>query len=237
VLRFKGRPNIVFRAEKGYGARIQKFESFWKKSCERKALSLIEKYTGLRWKRFCVEVVGRRPDEKEKAFAALTDIPKKPACISLFDIKSNRSAAKDLIHELVHSIIWSTYISDRKRVKEMTLFDDIFADELLTELISQQIYVQMGLNKKVDYQEALQYGFETALEKIIDISGVQTNPWRLRKDKRHSTGAAKNLRKEMLDKLEKWFRKYLKEAQKGSTNALDGMKEIVSLFPNMSEHH
>lgn len=228
--------NIVFRAEKGYGARIQKFESFWRKRCERKALLLIEKYTGLQWKEFDVEVVGRQPDEKEKPFAALTDIPKKPTCISLFDIKNNRTTSKDLIHELVHSIIWSNYISDLKRMREMRLFDDIFADELLTELISQQIYVEMGWNKKVDYKEALEYGFETALEKIIDISGIQANPWRLRKDKRHSTGAAKNLRKRMLKKLEKWFRAYLKEVRKGNIDALDGMKEIVDLFPNMSEY-
>jgi len=230
-------PDIVFQAKRGYNAKVRDFEPFWRKNYERKAFNLIEKYTGLQWRRLAnhIEVVARRPNEKEKVFAALTDIPNRPDRISLFDVKSNESLSKDLIHELIHSIIWSTYLWDQ-RTKKIGLFDDIFADELLSELISQKIYIRLHLSKKMDYRGALQYGFETALEKIADILGVKADTWKLDKDARKSSAAAKNLRKDMLKKLEKWFREYLKNVEMRNTNALKAVNEIANLFSNIIEN-
>ena len=230
-------PDIVFQAKRGYKAKVKDFEPFWKENYEKKALKLVEKYTGLQWKRLTnrIKVVARRPEERQKVFAALTDIPRRPDNIFLFDVKSNESLSKDLIHELIHCIIWSTYLWNQT-TKTIRLFDDIFADELLSELISQKIYIQLHLSKKMDYRAALQYGFETALEKIADILGVNVDMWKLDKDARKSSAAAKILRKDMLKKLEKWFRKYLRNVERGTTNALKAVNEIANLFSNISEN-
>jgi hypothetical protein len=230
-------PDIVFQAKRGYKAKVRDFEPFWRENYENKAFKLIEKYTGLQWRRLAshIEVVARQPNENEKVFAALTDIPRRPDSISLFDVKSNESLSKDLIHELIHSIMWSTYLRDQ-RTKKIGLFDDIFADELLSELISQKIYIRLRLSKKMDYRGALQYGFETALEKIADILGVKSDTWKLDKDARKSSAAAKNLRKDMLKKLEKWFREYLRNVEMGTTNALKAVNEIANLFSNIIEN-
>lgn len=230
-------PSILFEAKKGYKTKMKKFETYWRATCEKRALKLIEKYTGLKWRQstHIVEVIARHPNHYEKAFSALTDIPHRPECISLFDMKNNESTSKDLIHELIHSIVWSNYLNDQ-RMKPIGLFDDIFADELLSELISQEIYIRIGLSKKMNYQEALIYGFETALEKIADILGVKLNTWRLSKDKRKSSAAAKNLRKNMMRELKEWFRNYIRNVQDRTTNALRGVNEIAHLFSNISEN-
>lgn len=233
----ENQPRILFQAMNGYVAKMKKFEPCWKNNYEKKALNLIEKFTGLKWRQSArvVRVVARHPNDYEKIFSALTDIPRRPEHILLFDMKNNESVTRDLIHELIHSIIWSNYLNDQ-RVRPIGLFDDIFADELLAELISQKIYIRMGLNKKMNYQEALMYGFETALEKIADILGIKANTWRLGIDKRKSSTAAKNLRKVMMHELKEWFRIYIRNVQIGTTNALRGVKEIANLFSNISEN-
>jgi hypothetical protein len=44
------------------------------------------------------------------------------------------------------------------------------------------------------------------------------------------------LRKDMLKKLEKWFREYLRNVEMGTTNALKAVNEIANLFSNISEN-
>ena len=68
------------------------------------------------------------------------------------------------------------------------------------------------------------------------FSGVKADPWKLKKDGRKSSAAAKNLRKDMLKKLEKWFREYLRNVETGTTNALKAVNEIANLFSNISEN-
>lgn len=104
----------------------------------------------------------------------------------------------------------------------MGFFEDIFCDEVLTELIAQKICIRLRPRARMDYGWALEYGFESAFEKIADILGFKLKTWNLGKDGRTSTLGAKKLREEMVSDLEKWFRSYMGHVRRGETSMLEG---------------
>lgn len=226
-------PILRFHAEKGFKSRIHQFQEVWQETYEDKALKLVEQYTGLPWKSSVVEINATRPKSAmEKAFLGDTD-PQDPSKIRLFSIGTKRSW-EALVHELIHSNIWAAYLSDL-RLREPGLFEDIFCDEILTELIAQKICISLKLRARMDYRWALEYGFETAFDRIADILGFNLNAWRLNRDRRRSSWGAKKLRGEGASNLEKWFKDYVKYVRRGEMNALKGRREILKLFPNISE--
>jgi len=226
-------PILLFHAEKGFKYKMHRFQEIWQGIYENKVLRLVEQYTGLPWKLSEVEINAIRPKSTiEKGFPGDTN-PQDPSKIRLFSI-GTKGSWEALVHELVHSNIWAAYRSDL-RLREIGLFEDIFCDEILTELIAQKICMRLKLRARMDYRWALEYGFETAFDRIADILGFKLNAWRLNRDRRRSSWGAKKLRGEVASSLEKWFEDYVKYVQRGEMNALKGRREILELFPNISE--
>jgi len=72
-----------------------------------------------------------------------------------------RTAKSTLIHELIHCIMWQAYYFDYRR-RNPTLFEDYFADELITCIV-EQIVLGRKLNRKM-CREAFEYALgETKL--------------------------------------------------------------------------
>jgi len=229
-------PVLKFNAEKGFKSRMPQFQHIWQETYESRALRLVEQYTGLPWKLSEIEITVTRPrSELEKAFRGDTN-PQDPSKIRLFTIKAKENPYETLVHELVHSNVWAAYYGDRKW-NEVRLFEDIFCDEILVELIAQKICKRLKISAKMDYRWALEYGFETAFDKIADILGFKLNIWKLDRDRRRSSWAAKRLRREMISDLERWFKDYSVHVRRRETNALRGRREVLQIFPNISERY
>jgi hypothetical protein len=145
-----------------------------------------------------------------------------------------------MAHELVHSCVWGNYMNDM-RWKEMALFEDIYADELLTEIISQKvcIHTQIGGRKRIDYSWAIRYGFITTFQKMSDIIGLEI-PENLKRewwiDRRTQPGGMKSFRVETKERLVSWSRSYFRKVQRGRTNAMEARRKITELTPSLSDY-
>jgi hypothetical protein len=226
-------PVLEFYTERRCKTRMKEFRDIWQNNYENRALNLVEQYTGLPWKLPELRITVISSASIGDPFQADVD-PKDPSKIRLVAMATKRGY-EVLVHELIHSNVWGAYNWDY-RFRQTGFFEDVFCDEILTELVSQQIGKRLSLRASINYQHALEYGLETTFDKIADILGYRLKTWSLGKDKRRSTAGAKKLRLEMITKLEKWFRGYLRRARVGETNLLEGRREILGLFPNISEY-
>lgn len=77
-----------------------------------------------------------------------------------------RSVKSVIIHELIHCLMWQAYYYDLRR-REVTLFEDYFADELLTSLV-EQVVLGRKLNR-IKYGEALEYAISETRQRIIGL--------------------------------------------------------------------
>ena len=131
----------------------------------------IKVYTNLGWKRNTVRV-HVHPKSKTGILGWIE--PAEPYAIRVHLSRDNRVNMSTMAHELVHSDVWSNYMED-SRWKEMRLFEDIFADELLTEVIGQKVYIRtnIGGRRQINYSWAIKYGFVTTFQRVADIIGLE----------------------------------------------------------------
>jgi hypothetical protein len=141
-------------------------------------------------------------------------LPTSPRRITLFVKKKDRYSdlKATLCHELIHSLMWSTYYFDNRRTAA-SLFADIFADELLTTMLEELII--QGQLDKVDFAWAFDYARKETY-------------YRLKNLKRE-----KDYRK-ILGELKTYLRDYRKAIREGS-NALKerqrALRDILSPLP------
>lgn len=82
--------------------------------------------------------------------------PTRPLRVNIYLRRSStwRTVKSTLIHELIHAIIWQNYYFDYRR-RNPTLFEDYFADELITCIV-EQIVLGKKPSRKI-CREALNY--------------------------------------------------------------------------------
>lgn len=85
--------------------------------------------------------------------------PTNPSRVSLFAERKDtrKTLLSTLCHELIHSLMWSTYYFDNRR-RPVSFFADAFSDELITTLLEEAII--QGSFKKIDFEGALDYARE-----------------------------------------------------------------------------
>ncbi|MEM3040856.1 MAG: hypothetical protein QXG97_02360 [Nitrososphaerota archaeon] len=105
---------------------------------------------------------GRRDDSCGFMF------PNSPARIYLYIKRgdSYNTIKPALCHEIIHCLVWSCELYDKRR-KEPTLFEDFFADELITTLLEELVI--KGTPKKVDVEWALDYARREAYQRLRDL--------------------------------------------------------------------
>lgn len=125
--------------------------------------------------------------------------PRSPRLITLFVKKKDKytNLKSTLCHELIHSLMWSNTLYDQRRTA-VSLFADIFADELLTTLLEQLIL--KGEFSKVDFEWALDYARKETSTRLRN----------LKREKDY---------KKIIDELEIYLKDYKRAIRQGS-NAL-----------------
>jgi hypothetical protein len=214
-----------------------KFNDYWKEK-RTKMLSKIRDYTGLKWKKNKRVSVHIKPASKKDVLGEMD--PSKPYDITLYMESDNRKNLSTMAHELVHSIVWSNYQEDL-RWREIRLFEDIFADELLTELISQKVCIKLniGRRKYIDYSWAIHYGFMTTFQRVADIIGLDLPKGFRRRwgmDRRKQPFGVKSFRGETMLILVHWSRGYFRRVLKGRITAMEARREVVKLMPCLSDY-
>jgi len=217
----------------------QKFREYWT-SVGNDLLKSVEKYTGLRWKRDRISI-HMKPESGADILGWIE--PSKPYDIMLHLTPDNRVNMSTIAHEIVHTNIWSNYMDDL-RWKEITLFEDVFADELLTEIIAQKVCIRIGIGgrRRIHYSWAIQYGFITTFLRVGRIIGLEL-PENLRSlerrwgvDRRTQPRGLKSFRGVTRDKLVSWSRDYFREVREGKTNAMEARRKLVENIPSLSDY-
>ena len=213
-----------------------RFKGYWREI----GVSLrrnIRDYTGLQWRRKKVRV-HIKPESGTSILGQIET--SEPYDIMLYLAPDNRTNMSTMTHELVHLNVWSNY-GENLRWMEMHLFEDIFADELLTEIISQKLCIRMNIGgrRRINYSWAIHYGFITTFERIGDIIGLELpenfkEKWGI--DRRTQSSEMKSFRAETKERLVSWSKNYFRKVRKGRTNAIVAHKKIVELLPSLSEH-
>lgn len=141
-----------------------------------------------------------------------------PSKISIY-VKKRDTYSKlksTLCHEIIHSLMWSRYYYDNRR-KPASFFADVFADELVTTLLEEEI--MKGKPERIDFEWAL------------DNACSETSA-RLRNLKRTEDY------EELLDALKDFFRQCRKSIKKGSDILKErerSLNEILSPIPSTLE--
>lgn len=150
--------------------RREYFSRRWKRDGP-KLLKRIEKDCGISFPRKVVEegvVVYLYKRRKEDGDYLGDMIETNPRRINLYLSKKStwRSVKSVIVHELIHCLMWQAYYYDLRR-REVTLFEDFFADELLTSLI-EQVVLRRKLDR-INYGEALDYAVSETRQRIIGL--------------------------------------------------------------------
>jgi len=214
-----------------------KFNDYWKEK-RAEMLNKIRGYTGLTWKKSKRVKLHIKPVSKKDILGEMD--PSKPYDITLYLESDNRKNLSTMAHELVHSIVWSNYQEDL-RWREIRLFEDIFADELLAELISQKVCIKLNIGRRryINYPWAIHYGFITTFQRVADIIGLDLpedfrRQWGI--DRRTQPFGVKSFRGETKTRLVRWSRGYFRRVLKGRTTAMEAHREVVELMPCLSDY-
>jgi len=191
------------------------FSRMWKRDGAR-LLRRIEKVCGISFPRRVVEegmVVYLYKRRKEDGDYLGDMVETSPRRINIYLAKdcSWRSVKGVIVHELIHCLMWQGYYYDLRR-REVTLFEDFFADELLTCLI-EQIVLGKKLDR-IDYGEALDYAISETRDRII----------KLRKRK-------KEYRK-MINALRGFLRDYLRNVRSKKSDILQERRRLLLELPS-----
>lgn len=140
--------------------------------------------------------------------------PTRPRRITLFVSKKDRykDLKATLCHELIHSLMWSTYYFDSRRTA-VSLFADIFTDELLTTMLEELII--KGQFYKIDFAWVFDYARKETYYRLKN----------LKREKDY---------KKIISELKTFLRDYRKAIREGS-NALKerqrALRDILSPLP------
>lgn len=95
--------------------------------------------------------------------------PTRPTEITVFVKKKDRyrqTLKSTLCHELIHSLLWSSHKFDQRRAA-VSLFADIFADELLTTMLEELII--KGTMNRVDFKWAFEYASQETYSRLESL--------------------------------------------------------------------
>jgi len=191
------------------------FSRMWERD-GRKLLKQIERVCGVGFPRRIVEegievyLYERRRDNGDY----LGDmIETNPRWINLYLARKStwRSVSAVIVHELIHCLMWQAYYYDLKR-REVSLFEDYFADELLTSLVE---HVVLGRSLgRIDYHGALDYAISEVRQRVIG----------LRKRKKEHRKMVKSLRE--------FMREYQRRVRRGESDILKERRRLLLDLPS-----
>lgn len=145
--------------------------------------------------------------------------PRHPSRISLYVKKKDRYSdlKSTLCHELLHALMWSCIRYDYRRAA-VSLFADIFADELLVTMLEELII--KGKLREVDFESALDYARRETISRLKN----------LKRERDYET---------IIEELKTFLKDYRKAIRQGS-NALKerqrALRDISSpLDPSLDE--
>lgn len=160
-------PHVVFkvgrrRVSNRERERLEQKKSHLERMWERHGLNIlkrIEKACGIRFpQRVCDEGIEiwlqiRRREDGEY----VGEMDETEPCKLILYLGRNetwKSAKAIIVHELIHCLTWQVYYYDLRR-REVTLFEDYFADELLTSLVEKIVLGRKLTRRQCD--DALNY--------------------------------------------------------------------------------
>jgi len=224
MLEMKNYPNLVFRlgrrvvSDRDHAWLLQKKDYFlrmWERD-GRKLLKQIEKVCGVGFPRRIVDegmevyLFKRRKDDGNYLGDMIETSPRR---INIYLARKStwRSVRAVIVHELVHCLMWQAYYYDLKR-REVSLFEDYFADELLTSLVE---HIVLGRSlSRIDYHGALNYAISEVRQRII----------RLRKRKKEYRKMVKSLRE--------FMREYQRRVRRGESDILKERRRLLLDLPS-----
>lgn len=160
-----------------------------------------------------IEVVLDVRSERRQGGSSGWMFPDSPSRIYLFVRRrdSYKSVESALCHELIHCLMWSCKYHDQRR-STTTLFEDFFADELVTTLL-EELTIK-GAVEKVDVEWGLDYARGEAYRRLRDLKRYRASYTRL-----------KTLLKEELAL-------YRRHVRAGRSDALKERRRIVAALPS-----
>lgn len=131
--------------------------------------------------------------------------------------KSTWKATKDImVHEMIHCLTWQVYYHDQRR-SETKLFEDYFADELLTSLVEKLV-----LGKKLTRNQCVE-----ALDYAMDEMKLRIG--------------RKNHHKKLVDSVMDFMKEYQRKIRRKRSNILRErhllITKLPSPLPNTLEDH
>jgi len=181
-----------------------------------KILRRMEKVCGTSFPRRGVEeglevYLYRRRREDADRLADMDETDPKRINLYLSRDSTWRSVKSTIVHELIHCLMWQAYYYDRRR-SEVKLFEDYFADELLTSLI-EQVVLGRRLDR-IDYDEALNYAMSQTKQRILG----------LRKRKEHY--------RKMMDSLKEFLKDYRRKVRSEGSDFLRERRRLLLELPS-----
>jgi len=146
------------------------FSKMWKRD-GRRLLKQIEQVCGISFPRKGVKegievYLYKRRKEDGDYLGDIDETDPKRVNVYLSSESNWGSVKSVIVHELIHCLMWQAYYYDLKR-RKVTLFEDYFADELLTSLI-EQLVLGRKLNR-IRYDDALGYAIDETRKRIIGL--------------------------------------------------------------------
>lgn len=158
-----------------------------------------------------IDVVMKKHSRKKYGNILGSILPTRPTRIQLFVKKKDRypNLKSTLCHELIHSLMWTKYYFDERR-KAVSLFADLFADELVTTMLEELIV--KGKMSKIDFEWTLDYAREETIFRLKNLRRMKGY-------------------KRLLDELKAYLREYKKAIRKGK-DALQERERILQYIPS-----
>lgn len=181
-----------------------------------KLLKRIEKVCGISFPRRVVEegievyLYKRRKEDGDYLGNMIETDPRR---INLYLSRNStwRSVKSVIVHELIHCLMWQAYYYDFRR-REVTLFEDYFADEFLTSLIEQ---VVLGRKlSRIECGEALDYAISETRQRING----------LRKRKKQY--------RRMINSLKDFLKGYQRRVRSKSSDILKERRRLLMELPS-----
>jgi len=220
----KNHPSMVFRLGRRavssgeHAWLVQKkdyFSRMWERD-SRRLLNQTERVCGVGFPRKIVDegievyLYKRRRDDGDYLGDMIETNPKR---INLYLARKStwRSVRAVIVHELIHCLMWQAYYYDLKR-REVSLFEDYFADELLTSLVE---HVVLGRSlSRIDYNGALDYAISEVRQRVIG----------LRKRKKEHRKMVKSLRE--------FMKEYQRRVRHGESDILKERRRLLLDLPS-----
>ena len=119
-----------------------------------------------------IGVVVKKYSRKKYGSILGSILPTRPTRIQLFVKKKDRypNLKSTLCHELIHSLMWTNYYFDERR-KAVSLFADLFADELLATVLEELLI--KGKMSKIDFEWVFDYAREETIFRLKNLKRMK----------------------------------------------------------------